>query len=91
MSHWRRRSRHDLRRERILSGALERSQADVTKVTLRIRGSTAVLAGYVACTRDRSSSPWRGFPRADCYLTSARDRSSMSVNTRPHAARRKDL
>lgn len=54
MSHWRRRSHGDLRRERMLADTLVRSRANVSRVTLRVRGSTAVLGGYIESARDRS-------------------------------------
>jgi hypothetical protein len=49
----RRRQRADLERERMLANALDTSQADVTQVTLRVLGSTAVLGGHVASSQDR--------------------------------------
>jgi hypothetical protein len=47
------RRRGDVKREQMLATALETSQADVTQITLKVLGSTAVLGGHVANSRDR--------------------------------------
>ena len=49
----RRRWRGDVKRERMLASALETSPADVTQITLKVLGSTAVLGGEVATSPDR--------------------------------------
>jgi hypothetical protein len=43
MKHWRRR-RSDIRHERTVASALERSQADVSGITLKVLGSTGVAS-----------------------------------------------
>jgi hypothetical protein len=48
---WRRRG--DVKREQMLANALETSHADVTQITLKVLGTTAVLGGYVATSQDR--------------------------------------
>ena len=49
----RRRQRVDVKRERMLASALDTSHADVSRVTLKILGFTAVLGGHVATSQDR--------------------------------------
>lgn len=51
----RRRRRGDVKREQMLAYALQSSHADVTRITVKVLGSTVVLGGHVATSQDRDA------------------------------------
>jgi hypothetical protein len=54
MIRWRGRRSGEVRREHMLVNALQTSPADITRITLKVRGVTVVLGGSLAQPPDRN-------------------------------------